>query len=346
MSGSLAARRSSLALAAVALLGAGCGTGASSAGGDRDLPTAMAGPFRLLRKGETGNTAPFVLDRSAPWEAPSALDLDGDPATPAVALYVSWGATLSAISRYEAPDGITAGKTVATVVLAGDEDWEKPSGVGHPSVLRVGDEVWLYYAAGGCLGRAVSTDNGVTFTRSPSGPMLCAGPAWEGGALTAPGVHVGFDGRFHLLYGAAGAIGEAVSDDGVTFARVGEGPVLSASGVDFDAAAVGEPCVVTTTSPLGRPITMLYYSGHTSSDPSTDRLATGLAGRFGDTGPFERSTAPVLTRNDAHGPSVLRRGDVTVLYAAGRSSEVPGATWKSVIVGGVAPADRSLPTVE
>ena len=53
-----------------ALAGASCGTGASAAGGDSDLPGVVAGPFRLLRKGETGNTAPFVLDRNAPWEAP------------------------------------------------------------------------------------------------------------------------------------------------------------------------------------------------------------------------------------------------------------------------------------
>ncbi|MCS6902443.1 MAG: hypothetical protein RMJ98_22540, partial [Myxococcales bacterium] len=86
------------------LLLASCGTGASPAGGDRDLPNAHAGPFRLLRAEEMKGRAPFVLERSAPWEGPAVLDLDDDPRTMGVAVYVSWG-TASTIHRFELPDG-------------------------------------------------------------------------------------------------------------------------------------------------------------------------------------------------------------------------------------------------
>ncbi len=130
----------------------------------------------------------------------------------------------------------------------------------------------------------------------------------------------------------------------------GEGPIWTAAGATaplaegattdeiFDSASVGEPFAVQSTSPLGRQLTLVYYTG-------TNRLgrtAVGMAAREGDAGPLTRNPAPVLTRYDARGPAVLRFGEVTMLYAAGRDSEV-AKTWKSVIVGAVAPADRTLP---
>ena len=54
--------RLSWAFAAVAVVTAiACGTGTPSAGGDHDLPTAVVGPFRVLRVGETPKTAPRIL---------------------------------------------------------------------------------------------------------------------------------------------------------------------------------------------------------------------------------------------------------------------------------------------
>jgi hypothetical protein len=319
-----------------------CGTQAPTAGGDRDLPNAGLGPFRVLRKEESRRVAPFVLDASPPWYAPSALDLDGDPATRPVALYVGGG---KRIDRIVLPDSVSA-PPERTAALSPDLPWEGAS-VGDPSALREGPEVWLYYAANGCVGRAVSTDNGVTFLKDGD-PVLCGqgGPVWEKGALGAPSVIRGFDGRFHLFYGAAGAIGEAVSVDGQRFSRVGSGPVLEATpasgpvpavdgGVDevFDDQAVGDPCALTTTTALGRQVTYLYYTG-------TSRLSRhgiGAAARLGDEGAFNRNSTPALARYDAQAPSVLRFTDFTLLYASSLSSEAATKV-NQVILGAVAPA--------
>ena len=328
------------------LLLASCGTGASPAGGDRDLPNAQAGPFRLLRAGEMKGRAPFVIDRSPPWEGPAALDLDGDPETPGTAVYVSWGTT-STITRFELPDGRSL-EGNGVQVLEATEAWEQPGGVRHPAVLREGGEVWMYYEASGCVGRAVSQDGGQTFVKNPTTPVLCGEPGWEGGALGAPSVFRGFDGKIRLLYGASGVIGEAISDDGVAFRRLRGEPLLTRVGAPplpegaeldevFDSAAVGEPDALTVRSALDRPITLIYYTG-------TNRLgrtAVGLAARLGDDGVASRNPAPVLARHDARGPSALRLAGFTLLYVAGRSSEV-SPTWQSVILGAVAPADRSL----
>jgi hypothetical protein len=319
-----------------------CGTQAPGAGGDRDLPNAGLGPFRVLRAEETHHAAPFVLDASPPWFAPSALDLDGDPATRPVALYVGGG---TRIDRILLPDGVAAA-TERAAALSPDLPWEGKV-LGDPAVIREGSEVWLYYAASGCVGRAVSADNGVTF-RKDEAPVLCGagGPAWEQGAITAPSVHHGFDGRFHLLYGSAQGIGEAVSGDGQHFVRVGAGPLLEASspngpvpdadgGVDeaFDDRAVGDPFALTTTTPLGRSITYLYYTG-------TNRLgrhAVGAAARLGDGGPFTRNPTPALARYDAQAPSMLRFADFSLLYVSGLSSEAATKV-NQVILGAVAPA--------
>lgn len=336
-------------IAFLSLLGASCGTGASPAGGDQNLPNAQAGPFRVLRASETAGRAPFVIEKSAPWEAPAALDTDDDPATMGVTFYVSWG-TPRSISRFDSSDGLSV-KQGATRILQGTDPWEGSTGVAHPTVIRAGAEVWMYYAAAGCIGRAVSTDNGQTFSKPQPQPVLCGagGPEWEGGAVTAPSVFRGHDGRYHLLYEANGAIGEAVSGDGVSFVRSGGGPLLTAFAAEplapgaesddvFDSAAVGEPFGMIDTSELGRPITLVYYT----ATNRLGRLAVGLSARFGDEGPLTRNPAPALTRYDAHGPAVLRFGSTSILYAAGRNSEV-ATGWKSVIVGAVAPADRSLP---
>jgi hypothetical protein len=206
----------------------------------------------------------------------------------------------------------------------------------------------MYYEASGCVGRAVSGDGGQTFVKDPTSPVLCGSDDWEGGALGAPAVFRGFDGKIHLLYGASGAIGEAISEDGVVFQRPRGAPLLTRAGAPplpegaeldevFDSAAVGEPDALTVRSGLERPITLIYYTG-------TNRLgrtAVGLAARLGDDGVVSRNPAPVLARYDARGPSVLRLAGFTLLYVAGRSSEV-SPTWQSVILGAVAPADRSL----
>ena len=73
--------------------------------------------------------------------------------------------------------------------------------------------------------RFVSPD-GRSFGRTPdpATPVLVASEAWEGSFVGEPDVHA-VDGKLWMLYEAAGGIGLARSDDGVTFTRA-PGPVL------------------------------------------------------------------------------------------------------------------------
>lgn len=349
-------------LSAIALgvaLAVACGTGAPPASGDKNLPNALAGPFRPLRAPDEGTRAPFVI-AGATVTDPSALDLDGDEKTLGVALFVELGNEdfPHAISRFDLPDGPESPAKAAggMKVLIGDQDWEhetiagvsKPT-VHKPFVLRVGAEVWLYYEAGGCIGRATSPD-GTTFSKT-EGPVLCADPAsaWEGGAVGAPSVHVARDGSYRLLYGANGRLGEARSNDGVSFVRTSDAPILAprapggplvpdaATDDPFDDDAVGDPHAMLGTTSDGRPLTYVYYTGK-------NRLGAhviGLAARFGDDGALAANPTPVLSRFDAHGASVVRNGSVTILYAGGRSSEA-SATWVPSVLGAIAPATSAL----
>ncbi len=357
-------RVASLALVSMgAASAAGCGTGGASAGGDRDLPNASAGPFRLLRKGETSRPAPFVV--TDVFRSPAVVDLDGDPSTPAAALYVATVSAPRRIFRYELADGRTASKTRVEVLAAG-EGPEATEGVDHPMPLRVGSEIWLYFSSVGCVRRAVSRDGGLTFERDVV-PILCGGDGvapWESGWVGAPSVHAEADGAYRMFYESDGGIGEARSVDGVAFTRVGAGPVLTPSrgpvgagtslaraagasgggGADpaadepFDGDRVGEPMALGVEGALGRPITLLYYAARSASG----RWAVGLAARFGDEGAFERNPVPALARHDARSPFVVRVGGVSLMFAEGRSSEA-SANWKPNILGAVAPATASVP---
>ena len=70
---------------------------------------------------------------------------------------------------HRALDGRSFDRLVQPVLTAA-EPWENGT-VGAPSVLQVGDEVWLYYAGGGGIGMAKSQD-GVSFTRAGAGPPV------------------------------------------------------------------------------------------------------------------------------------------------------------------------------
>jgi hypothetical protein len=344
-----------VALGAALAVAVACGSGAPPAGGSNGLPNALAGPFRVLRKPTEGASAPFVVGGSVSYRDPSALDLDGNPDTLGVAIYLEAGENgfPHTIYRYDLPDGpARAAKAGSgTKVLSADQPWEGKT-LARPFVLRVGGEIWLYYEAAGCIGRAVSSD-GLVFSKPQASPVLCGDPAsWETGAVGAPSVHVAHDGSFRLLYGAGGAIGEARSSDGIAFTRVSTSPVLTAraplvaevvdGGSDdpFDDATVDDPDSMISATSDGKPLTYLYYTG-------TNRLGQhviGLAARFGDDGPFDANPQPVLSRYDAHGPSVVRNGALSMLYVGGRSNEA-SMTWTPSILAGVAPATGGLPSL-
>jgi hypothetical protein len=351
---------------AIVTLGAGCATLADAESGGASLPNAGAGPFRALAQRELGalRTAPNALvdDESFPRD-PAVIDADGDPRTPGVIGFfaanpVAAGeepapaAAPSAIVRYGASDDRSFDRS-EEVVLTAESSWEGGT-VGAPSAVRAGGEILLYYAAEGGIGLARSAD-GSAFTRE-AGPVLGPeeGTGWEAGAVPrSPGVVRLEDGSFRMFYevrGPAGSrIGEARSDDGVHWNRLGQGPVLApAAQVDpaeppYDGASVGAPYPVLARSANGREILRVYYSALDTAGNHT----IGLAARFGHDGmgQLERASSPVFGSGSSLGPRepcVLVRDAFALLFVTQRAGRATSADYPAVAAG-VAPADAALP---
>lgn len=350
---------SRLLLAAVATA---CATTGADGEGDRDLPSAGVGPFRKLADAEVLGIAPFVLeDRDARYREPSAVAVSDGVVLFAVA---SGADGRDAIVRSRADDGRSFFGTTGDggrrppVVLAPELAWEGTA-LSGPSILRRGEEWWLYYAGAAGIGLARSRD-GLAFTREPS-PVLAADPSaggWETSAPRAPGAYVLPDGRIRLLYAAGTAIGEAESDDGVHFRRLDARPdtpaldpvlaasheVVPASGAlparwAFDARAVSDPVGLRRVTAAGRVHLRVLYTGE-SPDGAT---AIGLAARYGDDGPLERNASPVYAAGQRErAPAVAEVSGVTLLYV-GQDRRVDATRTAPGIACAVAPANVLLP---
>ena len=348
-------QRSIVVLSGLASLAFGCATLADAAKGDENLPNAGVGPFRALRKGELGLSlvAPNAVDddKSLARDA-SVIDADGDPATFEVVGYFAastGGAGIedppSLIRRGVARDGRSF-ERMTSVVLEVTEDWEKGS-IGAPAALLHEGETWLYYSSWGGIGLAKSAD-GVTFTKG-SGPVLAeATSGWDAGALPqSPSVIAlpegGFAMFYEVLHPTSGpAIGEARSDDGVTWTRVNDGPALSPAAPSEDAYdddGVGAPCAMLGETALGRPVLWLYYEAR-----SGDARTIGLAGRFGD-GAFDRAASPVFgagTSRAPRQPSAVAFDGFVLLFATQHKST---SSDSPAVAAGVAPAQAALPAI-
>jgi hypothetical protein len=342
-----------------------CGTLTNEGGGDVDLPNAGAGPFRALGEGELGNarSAPNALfdDETLPRDG-SVIDLDGDTATLDVAGYFAAnlegeapGSAPTLIVRYGAIDARSFDRS-AEVVLDPSAAWEGGT-VGAPSAVRVGEEVWLYYAAAGGVGLAKSSD-GLTFSREEAPVLAPDAGGWERGAVPrSPGVAIAWDGSFRIFYevdpdgDGRTRIGEARSADGVAWTRVGDGPALApsaptagASGatskdLPFDGEAVGSPFPVVVTSRTGARILRLYYGARDSAGGR----AIGLAARFGDDGALERAASPVFGAGSSAAPRepcALVYDRFSLLFVTQRSA-VGEETL--AVAAGVGPGNADLP---
>jgi hypothetical protein len=371
------------------ILAFGCATLGATTGGDMGLPTANMGPFRPLTKMEVLGAAPFVFDGAGiPYREPAALAANpNDPTSASVYLYVTSSVTTGTttadeIVRTRADDGRsfygtslddTTGPTRPEVVLTATLAWEGAN-VGGPSVLRVGSEVYLYYAAAGGIGLARSSD-GVTFDKE-SAPVLTPDPSvrWETSAPFAPTVAVLPGGTFDMMYTAGSSIGEATSTDGLHFTRVDADPttpaidpVLSPSpmlpgavldatteggdgggeaGVSgpFDTARVSDPCLVPVTTPAGRLDTRVLYTGW--SGPASNRSsAIGLAARYGTTGRLVRQPDAVfsMATSQPAAPTYVAFGLGEMLYVQANTGGGFLSTPYSAIAAGFAPAETTLP---
>ena len=350
-------------VAAATIVLSACATIPEKGGGGERLPTAVAGPFRALTQDEIGNNrvAPNAIEDDVFSRDPSVIDVDGDPATLEVAGYfgaaVAQGMTkptaadpTRAILRFGALDGRSFDQA-AEVVLAPADPWEGGV-VGHPCALHVGKEIWLFYAAAGGIGLAKSSD-GHAFTRVP-GPVLgVATSGWDVDAIpTSPGVVVLDDGSLRMFYESpvspdSSSIGEASSNDGITWKRRDDQASLapSARGDDadppYDDAAVGSPSPVVARSTDGRATLRVYYGARNH----LGARVIGLAARYieePDT-VLQRATAPVFGTTKPLSPtepSALIYPDFTLLFATERSST--SSSTPAVAVA-AAPALATLP---
>jgi hypothetical protein len=349
---------------AIVTLAIGCSTLADSGGGGTALPNARAGPFRLIRQPELGNTraAPYALrdNDDFPRDA-TVIDRDGDPATLEVLAYAAHVAPIEDVDpdptqppdeivRFVALDARSMPRTF-DIVLTVDRDWEGGT-VGAPAALFVESEVWLYYHGAGGIGLAKSPD-GLTFGKQGEGPVFSASSdGWDAGAVPrSPAVVRLPDGRFQLFYEVelspgVSAIGEAVSQDGVSFERVGVEPLIAPRGPSGDpllphgdAVSAGAPCSVFALTPEGRLIQYLYYGGR----DDTGKATILMAARHGTEGPMSRAVAPVFaTTLSPTEPWVLRYDGFTLLFATQEAGSTAALAYPAVAVG-VAPADSTLP---
>lgn len=339
-----------LAFAPLALLvAAACSTLATPGGGAENLPTSGVGPFQALDQMQVApqDIAPFVFTRAGVGVTePSILAESADGSSPAVTLYaVVPGKTGSTIVRTraddgrtfygDAPDQVTFPSHKPPQVLAASLPWEGADVTG-PSVLRVGAEIWLYYAAAGGIGLARSPD-GATFTKTGA-PVLAtdATVGWEQGPPRAPTVARFPDGSWHMLYAAGGAIGEATSADGLSWKRADGDPstpridpILTASkAVDpstlpagehppFDENGVGDPLLLPRVDATGQLQVRVLYTGYGPfPDASVPEGKIGFAARYGDSGKLSRQVIPVYAAPGApaSAPALLEWNGPTMLY--------------------------------
>ncbi len=331
-----------LAILSLVLLPIACATVGGPGLGDVDLPSSGVGPFRKLTSSEVQTTAPFLLDDPLlRWRDPGVLPLGGTE----VALYAVVdrdvaGEKREVIVRSRATDGRTffggRGGQVPPIAVIADAPWEGRV-VSGPSPVRIGGDIWLYYAADGGIGRARSSD-GIAFTKEPA-PVL-ANDATH--VFHAPSVVVFPDGRVHLFASAGNAFYEVVGD-GKSFSP--PALVLDAATVATEAGVVVEsiedPLALVRVTAAGRTHVRVLYTSTVTGPTVGATSAIALAARYGDDGVLSRAqTGPVFSATETQrSPAVAELGDYSLLYVV----DVRRNTTHPSLVGAVGPATVTLP---
>jgi hypothetical protein len=289
----------------------GCGLGVveSGSGGGDNLPTLGAGPYgRLQTDFATPADEPYVVaSRFDTYRDPAALPRDDGglrvwftaraDADPPDADHIGY-AELPSVR--DLPDGPPTAAFVAELA------WEEGR-VAAPAVIRDGDTLVMFYTGSAAsIGRALSTDDGATWTRD-------AAPVLEG-ARDPSAVLV--DGTWHLFFTRPDAPGIwRARGDGASF-TVDDAPVVvprPEDGAAFDRLAVLAPFATIDTSDAGRPHWHLWFEGARPGAGGAEEHAVGYAGSF-DGNRWERfgGPDPVLTA-PAAGPCVLLDGPTSLM---------------------------------
>jgi predicted GH43/DUF377 family glycosyl hydrolase len=147
-------------------------------------------------------------------------------------MWFSWRPRKS-IALVESPDGVRWSEPV--VVLGPNEktDWEDD--LNRPVVLKNGGRYQMWYTGQArghsWIGYATSQD-GRTWQRMSSRPVLSADSAWEKVAVMCPHVLYDDESRLYRMWYSGGeqhepnAIGHATSEDGVTWVKHRDNPVF------------------------------------------------------------------------------------------------------------------------
>jgi hypothetical protein len=302
-----------IAVAAACAACVACSTIGDGGDGGEELPNAELGPFRELRDDELGasHSSPIALrDGVRQARDVSIFDADGDPSTPATFAYAAIvvlkekkakpEAPTDRIARYASDDGRTFEKD-GLEVLAPTQPWESET-ISGPCAVRAGGEIRLYYASGGSIGLATSSDGAVFASRSE--PVVR--PFREGSTLSDPHV-VEMPGGGQRMFvtvtddaGAPSTIVSVASADGATWTKP-ESVLMN--GMELRGASLRSPSALVATSPTGRDILHLYVEVRVGDEPP----AIQLLSRFLDEPGWDVANAPVFApRLGASSPEVRR----------------------------------------
>jgi predicted GH43/DUF377 family glycosyl hydrolase len=177
------------------------------------------------------------------------------------------------IGHATSSDGVTWIRDAGNPVLeeGASGKWDE-LGVISPAVIYDGSEYHMYFHAQGNLsseifiGHATSTD-GVEWTKDPQNPILSPGASgsWDQGeVIYADAVY--HENTFHMWYCGgeflAWDIGYATSEDGSTWTKSGNNPVLTNGTIEsWEAALVSIPSVIIDSSMF-----KMWYRGQQSDN--------------------------------------------------------------------------------